>query len=393
MRIGIDANCIINRRGFGRFTRELLGAVAALNTGDQYILFADRQTAEQGAWPDGWRMVVGDTREAASEAAAADGRRSLHDLWAMRRAVQREPLDVMFFPAVYSYFPVGGDVPCLVTFHDVIAETLPHLVFESRRSRWLWQLKSRLAIRRSSCVLTVSEASKQGLMRRFGLDDARVRVLYGAPAAVFRQPSRDTDAHRDALTRHGLHPREPFLLYVGGISPHKNLTTLIDAFARVRVDPALDALHLVLVGDYAGDVFRTCHEELVEYATRLGVADRVRFPGFVPDEDLVHLYAATAAFVFPSYLEGFGLPAAEAMACGAPVIASTGGSLPEVLAEAGDLFDPHDVEGLAERLRRVLHDPAYQQELRGRSLRRARAFSWEQTARRAVDVFHEYRGN
>src|SRR5262245_22916193 len=105
-------------------------AISRLDTGDEYILFVDQQVAERAVFPLGWRVRVGETFESPSQAAAADGRRSLRDLLIMRRLVQSEALDLFFFPAVYSYFPIGGRMPCLVTFHDVIAETLPHLVFQ-----------------------------------------------------------------------------------------------------------------------------------------------------------------------------------------------------------------------------------------------------------------------
>ena len=392
MHIGIDGTCWSNRRGFGRFTRELLRAVAALDTGDEYVIFADRQTADSAAFPAGWRVVIGETTVAATTAAAADGRRSIRDVWTMRRVVALEPLDVMFFPAVYSYFPIGGRTPCLVTFHDVIAETLGHLVFHTRRSRWFWQLKSWLAVRRADCVLTVSQASKQGLIERFGLTDDRVRVVSEAPSDVFTPADRDSDEHRAALGRCGLEADERFLLYVGGISPHKNLSTLIEAFAKLVSDSDLGKLRLVLVGDYAGDVFRTCHQQLVDRARALGADDRVHFAGYVADDDLVHLYSAATAFVFPSYLEGFGLPAAEAMACGAPVVASDRGSLPEVLDGPGELFDPHDADALLACLRRVVGDVAVQDELRRRSLARAQHLSWERAARQLVDVLREVGG-
>ena len=109
----------------------------------------------------------------------------------------------------------------------------------------------------------------------------------------------------------------------------------------------------------------------------LGIAERVSFVGFVPDEDLAHLYSASLAFVLPSFLEGFGLPAVEAMACGAAVIASDRGSLPEVVGGAGHLFDPSDLEALTPALRHLATDETYREELRAQSLDRSRDFQWE----------------
>ena len=389
MRIGIDATCWLNRRGFGRFVRELLHAIACQDTDDEFVLFADQQTADQADFPHHWPVRVGHTAEIPMQAAAADGRRSLRDLCVMRRLVQREQLDLFFFPAVYSYFPLGGQTPCLVTFHDVIPEILPHLVFSTRRSRLFWRIKCRLAIRRASRIVTVSESSKQGLIHTFGLDEDRVRILPEAASAAFTLVDGGSEDHRAALTRHGVRPGERYLLYVGGISPHKNLDTLIEGFAQVVSEPRCQDVRLILVGDYTNDVFHTCYEELRQQTARLGICDRVQFAGFVADADLASLYASTQAFVFPSYLEGFGLPAVEAMACGTAVVASNRGSLPEVLNGAGHLFDPHDAATLAHGLRRVLTDTQYREALQARSLQRSSAFSWERSARRALELFHE----
>lgn len=391
MRIGIDATCWSNRRGFGRFARELLSAIAELNTGDEFVLLSDWQTAQKADFPTGWEVLVALTNVAPSQAAAADGRRSLRDMWAMRQLAMSRSFDLLFFPAVYSYFPVGGRVPCLVTFHDVIAETLPRLIFTNRRSRFFWNVKCRLAARRAARIVTVSEASKEGLMKVFRVPGERVRLVSEAPSPAFASRNGHSKPDASILQKLGFRADARFLLAVGGISPHKNLDTLIRAFGRVAVDENFADLRLMLVGDYRGDVFRTCHMELVSLARSLGVAERVDFPGYVPDDELAHLYAACSAFVFPSYLEGFGLPAVEAMACGAPVIASNRGSLPEVVSNAGLLFDPHDAVALAGCIRRLLVEPALRDEFRRRSLERAKQFSWERSARQAVDIFHEFR--
>jgi glycosyltransferase involved in cell wall biosynthesis len=191
------------------------------------------------------------------------------------------------------------------------------------------------------------------------------------------------------LNRHGLDPAGRYILYVGGISPHKNLDTLLAAFAAVRDDPRAKDVRLVLVGDYAGDAFLTCYEDLCRQVESLGLGDAVVFPGFVPDSDLAHLYAGCRAFVLPSYLEGFGLPVVEAMACGAPVLVSDRGSLPEVVDSAGHRFDPTQPTAIAEAMLAVLTDDAYRDDQKRRSAARAETFSWERSARQMNDILHE----
>ena len=389
MYIGIDVTCWSNRRGFGRFVRELVPELLRLDSDDRYVLFADRQTADEAAFPRPSRIVVGRTSVAPCRAASADGRRSIRDMLAMRRAVHQERIDLMFFPAVYSYFPIVNGVPAVVTFHDVIAETMSNLVFTTRRSRLFWNIKCRAAIARANRVLTVSHASARGLIDHFRITEDQVRVIHEAPSRAFRSTDGHQKINVDALERHGVKPDARYLLYVGGISPHKNLDTLVRAFGHVVADPALSDVRLLLVGDYENDAFRSCYDMLRGQIAQSHLEQHVRFLGYVCDEDLRHLYAAAQSFVLPSYLEGFGLPAVEAMACGAAVAASDRGSLPEVLGGAGHLFDPASDRSIAQSLHRLLTDDPYRADLQRRSLQRASQFSWEQSARRTADIFHE----
>jgi glycosyltransferase involved in cell wall biosynthesis len=362
-------------------------ALVSLPFEHEYVLFSDQQTADIVDFPKSCRVVIGNTSTAVSTAASADSRRSIKDVFAMRRMVQREQLDLMFFPAVYSYFPISRGVRCIVTFHDIIAETLPKLVFRTWRSRLFWELKCRLAAKRADLIVTVSIASKEGLVGHFGLSEDRVAVINEAPASGFIEAAGSKQADSQVLRRYGLEPGERYILYVGGISPHKNIETLIKAFAGVHKETSLEDVHLVLVGDYAGDVFNTCYEELCRLVELYSINGVVHFTGFVPDEDLLHLYKACQLFVLPSYLEGFGLPVVEAMACGAAVVASNVGSLPKVLDGAGELFDPHDMLALVGSLKRILGDSAYRRELQKLSVQRSLDFSWESSARQLTNIF------
>jgi glycosyltransferase involved in cell wall biosynthesis len=181
-------------------------------------------------------------------------------------------------------------------------------------------------------------------------------------------------------------PGTRFFLYVGGLSPHKNLPRLIEGFARSGLGG--EGVRLVLVGD-TGDVFHTHVPALREAVARHGLGDRVVFTGFVPDGDLAEFYNRALALVQPSLMEGFGLPPVEAMACGTAVLASTAGSLPEVVGEAGYYFDPSEPGAIAGALRAVADRPELRRDLRARALRRAGRFSWPAAARALLDTFEE----
>ena len=395
MRIGIDASCWLNRRGFGRYTRELVRALLAEDREHEYVLFLDEVTAGRAeGLPSTERAarVLVPTSAAATQAAAADGHRSVADLWRMRRAVAGwgARLDLFYFPAEYTYFPIRTPARVIVTKHDMTDRRYPELLFPTRRSRWLWETKVRLAIRRADRVFTVSEAARRDILAGFRLRAERVRVVSDAVDPGFA-PVPDSPARSAVLARHGIRPGERFALYVGGISPHKNLERLVRAYGQWRRQQqgAAPDVRLVLVGDFEADVFYSSYPAVRALIGARGLDALVHLTGYVPDADLVHLYSAADVLVLPSLAEGFGLPALEAMACGTPVLASSAGALPEVLGDAGVFFDPTSVDELVGALDRVLADREWRRTLSQKGLARAATFSWTASARAALAGFAE----
>jgi glycosyltransferase involved in cell wall biosynthesis len=264
-----------------------------------------------------------------------------------------------------------------VAFHDTIAERYARIVFPTWKTRTLWKLKVRWALRQADGIVTVSEWSKRSLADWFGLPPERIFVTPEAPAPEFK-PVEDPGPRRRWMTERGLDPDAPYLIYVGGFNPHKNLGSLIDAFAAAgRERPGLG---LVLVGDSAGDTFHGEVQALRGRIAAKGLADRAHFVGFVPDAELRHLYAGALALAIPSFEEGFGLPAVEAAACGTPCIATGNSPLPEVLEGGGLFVDPGKPEELAAAVERMVADGGLRDRLAAGALARAGRLSWQATA-------------
>jgi glycosyltransferase involved in cell wall biosynthesis len=353
MKIAVDATCWNNRRGFGRFTRELIASMAAARGDRDLILVADAQTASSTGLPADAEICQVRVSEPPMEAASAESSRSLIDLWRFRQAVVQLRPDAIFFPAVYSYFPVPSDIPTLVAIHDVIAETHPDRVFSSTRSRWLWNQKVRAALRSSKKIATVSENARQRIAAQFGRRNEDIALIGEGVAECFQR--QDECAQRAARNQLGLAADEPILLYVGGISPHKNLTTLVRGL-RLLADRGAENWRLVFVGEVERDSFLSSHREVLGAIRECRLDQQVAFSGYVDDPTLAALYSAARMLVLPSLDEGFGLPAAEAMACGTPVAASNAGALPEVVGDAGVFFDPFDKAAIASAIERLLTD-------------------------------------
>lgn len=391
VRIGIDATCWWNQRGFGRFTRQLLDAMFLAPRDHEFCLFVDQAPTADMARP-GVRTVQVRTGAAVTEAAVASGSRSLRDLLAFRRAVAAEPLDVMYFPAVYSWYPTGGRAPVVVTIHDAIAEHFTALVFPTLRGRLLWSAKVWLARRSAAAITTVSAAAREEIVEHLGIRREHIHVIPEAAAPRF-QPVRDPVRRAAARRRFGLPAGGRFLLYVGGIAPHKNLLRLAEAFARAVERPSMADVHLVFVGDPKGDGFHSNTDALQAMVRDDGrLAGRVHFTGFVPDDDLVTLYSDALALIMPSLSEGFGLPAIEAIACGTPVLASRGGAVAEVAGDAGLYFDPLDVGDMAAAIGRIADDADTLAALRRTCSRRAGQFSWTKAAAAMLDVLEQHAG-
>lgn len=399
MRIGIDGGGWLNRRGYGRYTRSLLRALANEAAGDEIVLFADPETARAPDLPSSVEIATVPVRAAPAQAAASAGRRSLGDLLRMSAAVARRRLDVFFFPSAYTFFPLLRPLPAVVAIHDVIAETLPQLVFPHRRFARLWNLKLAVAVRQARTILTVSEDARRGILERWRLRPERVRVILEAADPVFRPLPAPREA-ADVLPGRGLAPGARFILYVGGFSPHKNLPRLVEAYARACAGPALGDVRLILAGDEGGhaghdaggDVFTSAAGEVRALVARLGLDARVCFAGFVPDEDLAHLYNRAALVVLPSLAEGFGLPALEAAACGAAAVVSREGPMAEILGDGAAAFDPHDAGQLAAILGALLADPARRQAMGEAGRKRASALTWPGAAAELHALLRETAG-
>jgi len=388
VRIGVDACCWANGRGYGRFTRELLGSMVRLAPDDEFLFFVDDRAARRlDLQADNVTVVRVDQSESPTRAAAANGSRRVSDMLRLTRAVGRERPNVFFSPSVYSYFPLPSRQRAVVAIHDVIAERYPHLTLPTLRARLFWRMKVALALRQAEIILTVSDFSARGIHEFLRVPTSRIRVAGEAPACVYR-PSEEEDI-RAAASRIGLPEGARWFVYVGGFNPHKRVTALVRAHARVVHDEREQAPYLLLVGDAAGDAFHRDVEGIRETIAEVGTTDRVVWTGFVADEELRHLHSGALALVLPSETEGFGLPAVEAAACGTPVIATTQSPLPGLLKGGGIFVSPGDQETLDGALRLLSKDARLRREMGRRGLVAARALTWDAGAEAALGAIRE----
>lgn len=388
MRIGVDATCWANPRGYGRFARELLRALVPEAPQHEFVCFADRPALDSFPFSAAnVRRVEVPLAVSPVSAAAAGGYRSPLDMLRLTRAVYRERPHLFFSPSVYTYFPLPPGQRAVVTVHDAIAERFPELTLPTARARLFWKLKVSLALWQARLVLTVSEYAARDIAAVLRIPRDRIRVAVEAPAAAYR-PSDAADVAA-AASRAGLPAGAAWFTYVGGFNPHKRVRAIIGALGDLAASLGHETPHLLLIGPASQDVF---HSELKEL--RALVQDRklqplVHWLGFVPDEELRHLHTGALATLLPSSCEGFGLPAVEAAACGAPVIATTESPLPELLEGGGVFVRPGDDETLYTAMLMLVRDPERRRTLGARARERAGRLTWRETARSTLGALEE----
>jgi len=378
----VDATSWENCRGFGRFARNAIGRLVELDRETTYV-FVTSDAVDESLLPRGTERLRVPQSDSASQGPTAGSSRSLGDLVRLARTASRKEFAAFLFPSHYSYFPVIR-VPTVVGVHDTTARKYPELLFASRRERAYWRLKESRAVRGADRLFTVSAASRDAIASAFGISAERIAIVPEAPDPVFSPRSRADVA--SAVQAIGLGRGQPFVVYAAGISPHKNIESLLEAFSRVG-EPA----RLVLVGDL-DDGYLSAATSVRARIAELGLESRVVMPGFLSDDDLARLYSGAAAAVVPSLSEGFGLPAVEAAACGSAVVVSDLPAHRETLGTAALLFEPTDVRALAEALHRLLGDESLRREVAASCRRAVSHLSWDTAASRLRELIAEVAG-
>ena len=372
MRIAFNAQLLSYRHwyrsaGISRYIDRTLAHLAPLLDGERCTVFVGPDVAADVSSLAALRVI---------QTGLPTHRPIVRILWeqfALPIALRRWRADLLHAPAYVA--PLSSPCPSVVTFHDLSFYLLPSAF--NRQNRMYLQTFSRWAARRARRFIAVSESTRRDLVRLLGVSPDDVDVIYNG---VDEQFHPEPDVRRVERFRQEKGLPERFVFSLGTLEPRKNLTGLLRAYAEARRQGVTEPL-VVAGGRGWGD------EPILRLVDELGVRPFVRLAGFVSTDEQPLWYNAATLFAYPSRYEGFGLPVAEAMACGTPVVASNRSSLPEVVGDAGILADPDDSSALASALAKVLHDDALRHELSARGLDRSRRFTWDAAARATLQTY------
>ncbi|MCP4542499.1 MAG: glycosyltransferase family 4 protein [Chloroflexi bacterium] len=365
MRIGIDARIThYTRGGISNYVLRLLKALAALDADTDYRVLHSRK--------DHGPPIPGPNFHPVACWTPSHNRL---ERWALGVEMARLGLDLLhttdFIPPAFGYRK------SVITVHDLTFFHYPQ--FLTAESRRYYNQQIGWAVRRTEHILADSYTTKSDLISMLDVPPEKITVVHLAADAAFRP--LDEAQVTQVIEHYDLEPG--YLLCVGTLEPRKNLPGLLQAY-HLLLDTNVTTAPLVLVGGKGW-----LYDEIFEQVEELHLVDRVHFLQNVTDADLPAMYNGAGLLTTPSFYEGFGLPALEAMACGTPVVVANRSSLPEVVGDAGLLVDPDDVDDIAQALARVLTDEPLQAQMRGLGLAQAARFTWERAARETLAVYHK----
>ena len=357
MRIALDA-CTLGRRRTGdeTYNRGLLNAWSEIRPPD-FDLQVITTTAYEGPKNDmfTWHVIPRSNFFA-------------RNFYHVPRLLPRIGVDL--FHANY-WTRYWDSFPKVVTIHDVAFAAFENAF--KKVEMVVFNAMGKRVARNAKHILTVSEFSKREIHKYLNVPLDKISVTYNGLDDCFKPAEKNLK-------------NAPYILYVGNLSPRKNLVRLIEAFVQLKREHRVE-LVLKIVGQKAW-----LYDDIFESVRKSGLQSSIEFTGYISQEQLVETYQNATVMVYPSLYEGFGLPVVEAMGCGVPVVTSNSTSLAEVAGDAAELVDAHSAESICQGIWRVITSEDRHKELRQRGLARVRKFDWQTTARKTLEVYRSVLG-
>jgi glycosyltransferase involved in cell wall biosynthesis len=366
MKTGLNAIFLEGKRtGVGRYLESLLREWAYAGLSDEFVLYFLNERPCDSFLADGPFDI---RRLSMVEYGQMD---------VFQYELTHSPVDV-FFSALYD-LPLSVNCPAVITVHDMIHEAFPES-FSDIQLNYLRE-KHAFSIGRAARIITDSDFSKNEIISRFPEAEGRITVIPLAASPVFKERDR-----LQGFVRKRFGVSEPFIFYVGAVTPKRHIRPAIEAFQALA--GKFPQWSLITIGRNVTYPYEDLHGLASQANSALG-RHAVVYEEFIGDRELLELYNAADIFIYLSTYEGFGMPPLEAMACGTPVITTTVSSLPEVAGDAALLVNPADGRDVCNALDRLMESSELREEYRTRGLRRAEQFSWERTALRTMEVLRE----
>ena len=365
MKIGLDARSL-HREGVGRYIRELIKNLSKIDKENQYTIFLDPEKSQGMEIADNFKLVI------------TESQTKFHKIGHVLRDIQREKLDI-FHALDHWYIPVKLSCPIISTFHDLMAKTYPASL--PIKSRFYSKIATKLAIKLSSWIITVSEFNKNEILKYYDYNANNIAVIYNGVSKYFRPYLNKDD--NNFKNKYGINAG--YFFYAGSMRKYKNVSTLIKAYANLRNE--IKEKHDLVIAA------RLKHEYpfLKALSKSLNLDKKVHFVGYLKEEDIINFYNYSIAFITLSLCESFCLPVVEAMACGIPIIAPNTSSFPEITQKIGILLDPLNIEEISISMERITTESMLRGTLIDGGLKLSARYSWENNANEVRNIYGKFR--
>jgi len=368
MKIGIDGRAAKWYRGtgIGTYTYQLIKALNAVDIINKYLLFMPQNCACDIPLNKNFQL----------RNITENIQNNFWDEINIPNILEDKDIELYHVPQNGIGLPRDKKCPFIITLHDVIPFKMPETVSEKYLKIFSEEVPRLISL--CDAIITVSEYSKEDIIKTFNYPRDKIYVTYLASEDIYHVIDTDESI---TFINNNYSINSPYILYVGGFSPRKNIIGLIEAFSKL-ISYYKSDIKLVIAGN-KGISYNLYKKRAID----LNIEDKVIFPGFIPMEHLPYLYNAAKLFVYPSYYEGFGLPPIEAMACGVPVIASNVTSIPEILEDSAILINPYDIDELCSSMYNALEDTNLRATLICKGLVKASNLSWLDTGRKTLNAY------
>jgi len=252
--------------------------------------------------------------------------------------------------------------------------------FNQKTRSYLGRYFFRSSLKKAHAVIAISNFTKMEILKTFGLDESKLHVVHCAPGIAPQNPKK-----AKAVLLNNYRIADSFILLVSTIEPRKNILGMVKAYERL-IEHHLIKEHLVIVGKKGWDI-----ENTLAYINSSRHRDRIHLAGFVPASDLAYFYQQASLFVYPSFMEGFGIPPLEAMQCGCPTLTSNTSSLPEIMQHPEMMFDPENINEITDTCLRILKDAAFRLDNMSKGKENVNRFSWKESAKKLINVYNTLR--
>jgi len=373
MKIGIDGRAAKWYRGtgIGTYTYQLIKSLNAIDMINKYLLFMPQNCACDIPLNKNFQL----------RNITENIQNNFWDEINIPNILEDKDIELYHVPQNGIGLPRDKKCPFIITLHDVIPYKMPETVSEKYLKIFSEEVPRLISL--CDAIITVSEYSKEDIIKTFNYPRDKIYVTYLASEDIYHVSNLEESA---TFINNNYSINSPYILYIGGFSPRKNIIGLIEAFSKLITYYKSD-IKLVIAGS-RGISYSLYKSRAID----LKIEDKVIFPGFIPMEHLPYLYNASKLFVYPSYYEGFGLPPIEAMACGVPVIASNVTSIPEILEDSAILINPYDIDELCSSMYSALEDKDLRTTLICKGLAKASKLSWLDTGKKTLAAYENIIG-